>query len=467
MCHSGKQATHTEKTVQSKETGQMSTSPNILFILTDNQRADLLGCAGNDIIQTPHLDRLAAEGVRFENAFATTPICAASRASYLTGLYERRHQFTFLTPPLRREFSDISYPALLKSSGYHTGFIGKFGVARNGPEPSLEDEGALSNMFDHFDNYEHWTDEGYEIPQPDGSIRHLTDITGDNSVAFLEEHAEAHLDRPFCLSISFNAPHAQDGDPRHYIWSPPEDDLYVDADIPAPANDNPDFFDALPPFIRESESRVRWHTRFDTPENHARHIKGLYRMVSGIDRNVGRLLETLDRLGLADDTIIIYTSDHGMYYGDRGLSDCWQMNDPCLRIPMIVHDHRIERARVCSDLALNIDIAPTILDLCGLDIPDGTQGQSLVPLLTGQKTEWRTSFLCEHLFNRSDIPKSEGVRTTRWKYIRYFEQSPAHEELYDLSTDPNESINLAGVTEYAEQLDQLRQQCDQSIARAR
>ena len=125
--------------------------PNILFLLTDNQRADLVGCAGNRIIHTPNLDLLGYRGVRFANAFATTPVCAASRASYLTGLYERRHQFTFYTPPLRREFSDISYPALLKAAGYHTGFIGKFGVAVNGIEPSLEDPGGLERMFDHFD----------------------------------------------------------------------------------------------------------------------------------------------------------------------------------------------------------------------------------------------------------------------------------------------------------------------------
>lgn len=208
----------------------MPSPPNILFILTDNQRSDLLGCAGNPIIHTPNLDALAERGVRFSNAFATTPICAASRASCLTGLYERRHQFTFLTPPLRKEFSDITYPRLLKSAGYHAGFIGKFGVARDGIEPSLEDGNALDKMFDHFDNYEHWTDEGYEIRQPDGSTRHLTDITGDRAVEYLEQRDDS--DQPFCLSISFNAPHAQVDDPRHYVWPELESNLYQDAAVP-------------------------------------------------------------------------------------------------------------------------------------------------------------------------------------------------------------------------------------------
>ena len=133
--------------------GNSSQRPNILFILTDNQRADLLGCAGNPIIQTPHLDLLAQRGVRFANAFATTPICAASRASILTGLYERRHQFTFLTPPMRTQFTDISYPALLKAAGYRTGFIGKFGIESHGKLLLENEEVTLKKMFD---NFEHW-----------------------------------------------------------------------------------------------------------------------------------------------------------------------------------------------------------------------------------------------------------------------------------------------------------------------
>ena len=148
----------------------MASVPNILFLLTDNQRNDLLGCAGNPIIQTPNLDRLAASGVRFANAFCTSPICAASRTSYLTGVYESRHRFTFLTPPLQRTFTDSSYPAALKRAGYRTGLIGKFGIAAKGIDPSLADEGALGKMFDAFDNYEHWTEDGYETV----SYTHLT-----------------------------------------------------------------------------------------------------------------------------------------------------------------------------------------------------------------------------------------------------------------------------------------------------
>ena len=319
----------------------MASVPNILFLLTDNQRNDLLGCAGNPIIQTPNLDRLAASGVRFANAFCTSPICAASRASYLTGVYESRHRFTFLTPPLQRTFTDSSYPATLKRAGYRTGLIGKFGIAAKGIDPSLADEDALEKMYDAFDNYEHWTEDGYEIRQPDGRVRHLTDITGDKTIDFLR----THLSQPFCLSVSFNAPHAQDNDPRHYIWPAAEDLLYADAKIPEPLNAHPDFFRRLPKFLRETESRVRWQARYATPEDYQRNMRGLYRMVSGVDRNIGRILTALDQLSLAANTVVIFASDHGMYYGDRGLSDCWQLNEQSIRIPLIVFDPRADEGK--------------------------------------------------------------------------------------------------------------------------
>ncbi len=439
---------------------------NILFLLTDNQRADLLGCAGNPIIQTPHIDALAAQGTRFANAFATSPICAASRASYLTGCYERRHRFTFLTPPLRRPFTENSYPALLKSAGYHTGFIGKFGVARKGIEPSLKNPDALTEMFNHFDNYEHWTEDDYEIPQSDGTVRHLSDITGDKAIDFLQRHAGSAFDRPFCLSVSFNAPHAQDDDPRHYIWPDSESGLYTGDRIPEPINRGPGFFASLPEFVRESENRKRWHTRFDTPENYQRCMKGLYRMVTGIDRNVGRIRDALRQLSLQEETIIIFASDHGMYYGERGLSDCWQLNEESIRIPLIVHDPRYAQlAQVRQEMALNIDVAPTILDLCGLPVQPTIQGRSLLPLIEDAEVSWRSNFLCEHLFDRSDIPKSEGVRTQTWKYIRYFEQDPVYEELYDLTSDPHESYNLASHTDHAEHLDAMRVECTDLCSR--
>ena len=437
--------------------------PNIIFLLTDNQRCDLMKCAGNPILYTPNMDNLANQGVRFTNAFATTPICAASRASLLTGLYERRHQFTFNTPPLRSELTNISYPALLRLAGFYTGFICKFGIESNG-ELLVEDEKeALGKMFDVFDNFEHWGSNGYLVEQTNGSMKHLTDVIAEKAVDFLRG---CKRNQPFCLSVSFNAPHAQDNAPQQYFWPSDVDHLYQKVTIPDPVNSDPDFFANLPDFLQQSLGRERWYWRFDTTEKFQRMMKGLYRMVSGVDTAIGRIQKEINQLGLEDNTIIIFMSDHGMFYGERGLSDCWLLYEDSIRVPLIIFDPRLEGTMSCGTtiewMVLNLDIAPTILELAGLDIPWGTQGCSLVPLLADRLPKtWRTNFFREHLFDHPKIHKSEGVRTKRWKYIRYFEQQPIYEELYDLKTDPLERINLTNNIEFADQLTQLRKRCSQ------
>ena len=159
-------------------------------------------------------------------------------------------------------------------------------------------------------------------------------------------------------------------------------------------------------------------------------------------------------------------SDHGMFYGERGLSDCWLLYEDPICVPLIIFDPRLEgtvrRSTTIKQMALYLDIAPTILELAGLDIPPEMQGYSVVPLLATRRPKtWRTDFFCEHLFDHPKIPKSEGLRTERWKYMRYFEQQPIYEELYDLKTDPLETTNLADNTEFADQLTQLRKRCGQ------
>ena len=453
--------------------GEDSTSrPNILFFLTDNQRWDMMGAAGNPIIQTPNMDKMAAAGVRLANAFVTTPICAASRASILTGLYRRRHQFTFLEPPLRSEFTNISYPRLLRDSGYRTGYVGKFGIESHG-ELLVENEcQTLEKMFDYFDNFEHWGvtgPAGYFAQQPDGSLKHLTDVTADKAIKFLRDYGS---DQPFCLTVSFNAPHAQDNDPRQYIWPEGLDHLYQSATIPVPPTADPAFFVSLPDFIKNSEGRKRWAKRFDTPEKFQRMMKGMYRMVSGVDRSIGRILEEMKTLKIDRNTIILFTSDNGMLFGERGLSDCWLLYDDSIRVPFVVFDPRAPEGRrgiTVEQMVLNIDIAPTILELAGLEPPVQTQGHSLVRLLNGEQPVWRKDFLCEHFFQTPGIriPPSEGVRTERWKYIRYFGQQPLHEELYDLHNDKMETHNLANEPKFSRQLNELRKKCDRIVDQVR
>ena len=423
--------------------------PNFLVIVTDDQRLDALGCAGNPILKTPNMDRLAAEGIRFDRAFATTPICAASRASIFTGLYERSHQYTFSKPPVRRAHTDISYPVLLRQAGYRTGFIGKFGV--------MVEEGVEDQMFD----WSRMTGFPY-FQEVDGEKRHMTDVHGDMAAEFLRESSP---DQPFCLSLSFRAPHAHDQEPKQYFWPPSSDGMYDDVDIPVPETADPAFFEAQPDFLKETLNRKRWYWRFDTPEKYQEMVKGYYRMITGVDRVIGNIIKELKDLGLYDNTVIVLLGDNGYYLGERGFAGKWLMHDLSIRIPLIVFDPRVpaqHRGLVKEEMALNVDLAPTFLEMAGLDVPDMMQGESLVPLIEGKRTDWRQEVLCEHLWDKSDIPLTECIRTDRWKYIRYMKH-PEFEELYDLSTDPQEKINLAEDPAHTAILNELRERCSRGF----
>ncbi len=431
---------------------QEDSPPNIIFILTDDQRWDALGFAGNEIISTPNQDKLAKEGVYFKNAFVTTPICAASRASILTGLYERTHDFTFRTPPLAAPYVDISYPKLLKEHGYQLGFFGKLGMnLENRMDTALFDERYVTGT----DGYFRLTGEGWS------QHIHLTDHTTNKALDYIEH---APRDRPFCVSISYNAPHADDPSPQQYFWPQRNDELYREETMPGPDLGDAKYFEALPDFLQDSMTlgRIRWKWRYQTPELHQRMVKGYYRMISTIDDNLGRLRAHLEKWGLAENTIIIFTGDNGYFLGERGLAGKWLMYDNSLRVPLIIYDPRSDRPAVVENLALNIDIAPTILDYAGIPIPKIMQGNSLLPLTAGGSVEWRQEFVCEHLYELPYIPKSEGIRGKRWKYFRYLDH-PGTEELYDLENDPMEINNLASKATYRDLLLEYRKKLDQKI----
>jgi arylsulfatase A-like enzyme len=421
--------------------------PNIIFIVTDDQRWDMLGCAGNSIIQTPNIDNLANQGVRFTHAFVTTPICAASRASFFTGLYERTHDFTFNKPPLKKAYTDISYPALLKQAGYRTGFVGKFGI---NIEVSVDSLFSWKKM----NGFPYWK-------IVNGEKKHLTDIQGEQAIQFIRETLP---EKPFCLSLSFSAPHADDNSKEQYFWTEAVDTMYRNATIPVPSTAEPAFYEALPDFLKGTMSRERWHWRFDSPEKFQDMVKGYYRMISEIDRVVGKLRQELNQKGIAENTIIILMGDNGYYLGDRGFADKWLMHDVSIRVPLIIYDPRNPASgnKVLDQMVLNIDVAPTILELAGISLPERLQGKSMLTLVSGQKVEWRNSIFCEHLMNEPRIPNSECIRTEEWKFIRY-PIHPEYVELYNLKNDPWEEHNLAEKPKYKKLVLQFQEQCNHKI----
>ncbi len=430
-----------------------SRGPNIIFVLVDDQRNDTLGCAGHPILQTPVVDSLAANGVRFENAFVTTSICAASRATLLTGLYERTHRYTFGTPPIRADHTAASYPALMRQAGYRTGFTGKFGVAVEGGRATRD------QMFDFFRPVNR---NPYFHKQPDGSLRHETEICGDNAIEFINTNPS---DKPFCLSISFNAVHAEDGDKEnHYPWPKAVDGMYDDMEMPLPRLGDPAIFESHPRFMRESMNRDRWFWRWDTPEKYQKNMRAYFRMISGVDHTLGRIREALEAKGLAGDTVIIYTGDNGYYMGDRGFAGKWSHYEQSLRVPLIIYDPRLPRSRrgrLIRPMVLNVDLPATMLEIAGVKPPAHYQGRSLLPLVESRTpATWRDDFFCEHLMNHAAIPKWEGVRARRYVYARYFEQQPVYEYLHDLEADPDQLENCVGDPDYAQILAQMRRRCD-------
>ena len=402
---------------------------NIVLLYADDWRFDTLGVAGHPVVKTPNLDRLAASGVRFTQAAVTTSICGVSRATLFTGQWMSRHgnpAFAMFKTP----WAD-TYPGRLRAHGYSVAHVGKW---HNGTFPAEQFDFGRSYMG------EHW------IRRPNGPRVHVTQQNENDALEFLRTRDAR---RPFSLMVSFFAPHAEDGHPLQYLPQPSSYDWYNDVTIPLPPTATDDAFRRLPPFIAKdaNEGRNRWRWRFDTPGKYQEMMKNYYRLVSEVDAACGRILEELERQGLLDSTLVIFTSDNGYFHGEHGLADKWYPHQESIRVPLIVRDPRLpvaQRGTTRDAFALNVDLAPTILAAAGLTAPSGMQGSDLAPLyLTAAKPEWRTEFFYEHatIRNLDFIPASEALVRRHEKY--FYWPDFQYEQLFDLASDPHEQQDLA------------------------
>ena len=419
---------------------------NILVLLADDWRFDTLGVAGNPIVQTPNIDRLANEGFRFTHACVTTAICGVSRSSILTGQWMSRHgnrSFETMETPWEK-----SYPGVLREHGYHVGHVGKW---HSGPFPEKE--------FDFGRAYsgKHWYDRG------DGSMVHVTQRNEEDALEFL---ATRPKDKPFLLNLWFFAPHAEDQHPDQYRPQPGSMSLYKDAVIPVPKLADEDALKALPPFLQapENEGRVRYHWRFDTPQKYQRMMKNYYRLCTEVDAVCGRVLRELETQGVLDHTLVIFLADNGYFHGERGLADKWYPYEESIRIPLIVHDPRMPaaaRGKTNDNFVLNVDVASTILNAAGVEAPDSVQGEDFSPfyLSSAPVENWRTDFFYEHptITNRKRIPSSQAIVTRDFKYTWWPEWK--YQQWFDLKTDPEELKNLA-LDAKAEETTKLRADLD-------
>ncbi|KAF1711270.1 sulfatase [Pseudoxanthomonas kalamensis DSM 18571] len=446
--------------------GSAARRPNIIFMMTDDQAFGAMSLYGNRILQTPNMDRIGREGVRFGQAFVTNSLCLPSRASYLTGQYSHTHGM--LTNGEESGFNDQpairnedTWPILLGKAGYHTGMVGKWHV--NSPPQGYDLTAILQGQGVYFD----------PPMLVNGRLQaqrgHADDVIGDHALRFLQQVPD---DRPFCLLCQFKAPH------RGWEPAPRFAKRFENVDIPLPAH----FDESLatrPLAVQKSQMRIAdmpdFHDRgvpASLPEaeqaraNYQAFIRHYYRVLLGVDENVGRVLDYLDRQGLADNTLIVYTSDNGFFLGEHGLFDKRLMYEPSIRVPMLLRwPAQVDAGQVDDDnFVLNIDVAPTLLDLAGADVPDNMQGRSWRPLLGlgGGSVPWRQDFLYEYFeFPAAHcVRRHRGVRNHRWKLIQFFDD-PQEWELYDLQDDPDEMRNLAGDLAHAVTLRKLRQRLAQ------
>ncbi len=462
---------------------QAAERPNILFIMSDDHGYQALSCYGSRVNQTPNLDRIAQEGMRFDRCFVTNSICGPSRATILTGKYSHLNGFARNGD---RFFGGQQHVAkLLQAAGYQTAVVGKWHLAT---EPT------------GFDYYHILRGQGpYYNPNmltSNGPVQHTgytTDIITDESLKWLKSGRDA--DTPFFLVYQHKAPH------RNWQPGPKYLNKYDDVTIPEPdtlfddyegrgtaaksqkmmvardlnphdlklsrqngkfteeqlkvwneayAAKNKAFEDAK----LEGEDRVRWM--------YQRYVKDYLRCIDSVDENVGRVLDYLEETGLADNTVVFYTSDQGWYLGEHGWYDKRWMYEESFRTPLMIRwPGKVQAGSVCDKLAMNLDFAQTFLDIAGVASPPDMQGASLKPLLQGQvPADWRTS-VYYHYYEfpgAHSVHRHYGIRTDRYKLIHFYELDEW--ELYDLQEDPQEMRSVFADPEYADVVQDMKRQLE-------
>lgn len=408
------------------------TTPNFLFVYTDDQRWDAMGFvqraqadkARFPWVQTPNMDKLRAEGVWLSNMFCTTSLCSPSRASFLTGQYVHTHG----VPNNHTTFpsDSVTYATLLKKAGYSTGFVGKWHMGDQADRPGFDYYASYRGQGKYFDCPFIVKDQG--PAQTIVSKKWVDDAATDYAIEFMRRNK----DNPFVLTVAFKSVH------RPCEPDKGEDNLYHGESLRPVASS-----EQIAPYKKSTSSEEKNRGKTAGKKLDGNRVLSYFRCLSGADRNLGRLLDTLDELKLKENTVVIFTSDNGYFIGEHGLGDKRAAYEEGMRIPMIVRAPNISKAGTTSDsLCLNIDIAPTMLDYAGISIPKEMQGRSLRPLLEREAPkDWRTSFLYEYFFEtRYHTPTIVAVRTETAKLVTY-PGHPEWDELFDLRNDALEIDN--------------------------
>lgn len=472
------------------------TKPNILYIMTDDHSQQTISCYDGRFNQTPALDRLAREGVRFENSFVANSISGPSRACMLTGKHSHANGFRDNT--MTFDGDQQTFPKLLQKAGYKTAVIGKW---------HLESD---PQGFDHWEIFPgqgaYYNPDMYDSTGKKRYAGYATDLTTDQGIEWIESARQG--EQPFALLLHYKAVHRNwSSDSAHLA-------MYEDVVFPLPANFFDDYAGRLAAAAQEmsidrdmdlandlkmlhdsigtrlknayvhgelarmtpDERRV-WDAHYDpiikefaelylsgklsgeklAEWKYQRYMRDYLKCVASVDDNIGRLMEYLDKCGLLDNTIVIYTSDQGFYMGEHGWFDKRFMYEESMRTPLLVRMpssvKNAPRGVVASQMVQNIDYAPTLLELAGVEIPADIQGQSFLPVLRGEQPKnWRKDGLYYHFYEypgEHKVRRHEGVRTERYKLIHFYGHDIDAWELYDLADDPNEMKNVYGAPSVA------------------
>jgi arylsulfatase A-like enzyme len=434
--------------------------PNMVVILVDDMRWDEMRIAGHPFIETPNMDRLAREGARFTNAFATTPLCSPSRGSLLTGQYP--HTNGIIDNTARPSHALPVFPLALQKAGYRTAFFGKWHMGTDdSPRPGFDHWVAMPGQGEAIDPS--LNVDGKRV----NGKGYTTDLLTDYAAQFMGRPSE----QPFLVYLAHKAIHPNviqrddgslapiPGQPGGFVAADRHRDRYKGRAMPRRANAfKPPV--GKPALLRQIDKLPPLGPKTATTDEE---IRGRIEMLLAVDDSLGTILSALERMGVLDNTMVVFTSDHGYFYGEHGLNEERRLAyEETIRIPLVVRYPALAKAgSTLPEMALTIDLAPTLLEVAGLQPGAEIQGRSLVPVLKQEAREWRSSFLIEY-FTDTVFPRVRNmgyvaVRTGRHKYINYRELQ-GMDELYDLEADPYEMTNLIGRSDARELLAQMQSQ---------
>ena len=463
----------------------MDARPHLLLVFTDDQRHDAVGYAGNPAVHTPTLDRLARQGLVFRNCFVNTSICAVSRANILSGQYPGRHGIDDFFQVFTAAQLQETVPARLRRAGYQTAFVGKWGI---GDSPGKTQLGAavfdywagqpMQTCFFHDANCRHVRWDGFRRPLDDlcdcpadaegrEGYRNRTGRSGLASPLHVDSqvtplHVQRFLagrdpNKPFCLMLFFKSPHAPFGD-----WDPAVEHVTDGRVMPVPPPATLAHAQKEPDIVRRSLGAPSGMRFLKDPAVLQRHMRDYYRLIASMDLGLGRVMETLSDHGLADNTVVLFTSDNGHLLGEHGLAGKWLMYEPSLRVPGFLFDPRRQGGKTTDRMVITTDFSVTLLALAGVPVPDNMTGLDLRKLYAESPGAWREDFYYDHPYgHKGQIPRTVGVRGERYVYTRYIDPQPPFEQLFDLQEDPDQLVNLADHPDQTQRLLSMRQRCDE------